>query len=204
MRQDAITWMIQNKETFEADRFFVETGIESRDIEVNFEKYNLATDPEILAINEDYVRKEKDVQEQHKLNLIKEKNGLEQRAQQLNEQAKIDEMAMSYVYGVPYKGEANKNGAEQAEGEKKAEEKVEKKEEWRAAESTAKVQWKIPRTKNIRMDDANFYNAIINIRRRDENLRQTDEKLVDKEFMFLFKVKKSVGSSCIAHATLKF
>jgi len=38
------------------------------------------------------------------------------------------------------------------------------------------------------MDDAKFYNAIINIRRRDENLRQTDEKLVDKEFMFLFKV----------------
>jgi len=59
-------------------------------------------------------------------------------------------------------------------------------------------------TKHIRMDDAKFYNAIINIRRRDENLRQTDEKLVDKEFMFLFKVKKSVGSSCIAHATLKF
>lgn len=123
MRQDAITWMIQNKETFEADKFFVDTGIESRDIELNFEKFNLATDPEILAINEDYVRKEKEVQEQHKRNLIKEKNGLEQRAQQLNEQAKIDEMAMSYVYGVPYKGEANKNGGD------KAEEKVEKKEE---------------------------------------------------------------------------
>ena len=47
MPQDRITWMIRNKEVFEADKFFADTGIESRDIEYNFELHKLATDPEI-------------------------------------------------------------------------------------------------------------------------------------------------------------
>lgn len=65
MPQDKITWMIQNKEIFEADKFFTDTGIESRDIEINFEMHKLATDPEIIKIAEEFVALEKQVPVEH-------------------------------------------------------------------------------------------------------------------------------------------
>ena len=69
MSQDRITWMIKNKETFEADRFFADTGIESRDIDVNFELHKLATDPQIIKIAAEFAAKEKQVPVDHQQRL---------------------------------------------------------------------------------------------------------------------------------------
>lgn len=72
--------MIRNKEIFEADKFFADTGIESRDIEYNFELHKLATDPEIIKISQEFIELEKKVPEEHKKRLQAEKKKLEMQA----------------------------------------------------------------------------------------------------------------------------
>jgi len=73
MPQDRITWMIRNKEIFEADKFFADTGIESRDIEYNFELHKLASDPEIIKIAEEFAELERKVPQEHTKKLHEEK-----------------------------------------------------------------------------------------------------------------------------------